>query len=348
MEILAPSQYSEYETFVASHPAGGITQSTLWHAVKSNWNHEVVVSRNADGQIVGGASVLIRRFPLIGTSLLYSPRGPVCDYHDGAVLADLKKGVDLLAKKHRAHVWKMDPDLSIEDATFADLANQMGFTCFLGGDGFETVQARFNYRLYFQGRGEEEILAGFTQMTRRNIRKAQKAGVEIEVAGKEGLDDFTRLMQVTGERDGFSTRPKAYFEGMLDALGDHCRLYLAMYQGKAIAGAVTTNYAGKTCYIYGASDNEHRDVMPNQLMQWEMIRWALETGCTVYDFQGVSGNLSEDNPLYGLYRFKKGFGGTLDELAGEFDYVYRPVSLWLANRAVDLVEWLRKLKRGRS
>lgn len=346
MEILSPDQYDEYEAFVRSHPAGGITQSVLWHRVKSGWGHEVVVSRNSAGQIVGGASVLIRRFPVVGTALLYSPRGPVCDYCDEAVLADLKAGIDALAKKHKAHLYKMDPDILHTQEEFLRLTEKMGFRRFLGGDGFETIQARFNYRLYLGGRSEEELFANLTQMTRRNVRKALKAGVEIRILGKEGLDDFIRLMQITGERDGFAVRPKSYFEGMLDALGEHCRLYLAFYQGEAISGAVTTNYAGKTCYIYGASDNRHRDVMPNQLIQWEMIRWAVETGCTVYDFQGVSGNLNEENnPLYGLYRFKKGFNGTLDELAGEFDYVYKPFCAWLADRAVDLVEWLRKLRR---
>ena len=98
--------------------------------------------------------------------------------------------------------------------------------------------------------------------------------------------------------------------------------------------------------MYGASDNVYRNVMPNYLIQWEMIRWAIQTGCTVYDFQGVSGNITDENDhLYGLYRFKKGFNGTLDELAGEFDYVYRPLRAKLVDHAIDLNEWLRGVKR---
>ena len=81
---------------------------------------------------------------------------------------------------------------------------------------------------------------------------------------------------------------------MLKALGEHARLYMGFYEGNAVCGAIATNYAGKTCYVYGASDNVYRNVMPNYLMQWEMIRWAVETGCTLYDFQGVSGNLDEN------------------------------------------------------
>ena len=163
--------------------------------------------------------------------------------------------------------------------------------------------------------------------------------------GPEYLDEFVRIMRVTGERDGFNVRPKAYFERMLEALGEHVRLYMGFYENAPVCGAITTNYAGKCCYVYGASDNVHRDVMPNYLMQWEMIKWAVETGCEVYDFQGVSGNLEEGSHMYGLYQFKRGFNGRLDELAGEFDYVYRPVKARMVDQAIALNGALGQLKR---
>ena len=345
MEILTPEQYPEYEEFVKKHPAGQITQSTRWHGVKPGWAHDVIVSRDAStGRIAGGMSVLARRFPT-GTSLLYAPRGPVCDLFDRAVFDDLMAGVKALAQKHRAHLFKIDPDIAESGELLALMASR-GFSRFTGGEGFETIQARFNYRLYIDGRSEDEIFMSISQKTRYNIRVAIKHGVEVRVCGPESLDDFVRIMRTTGERDGFSTRPKSYFEGMLSSLGNHCRLYMAFYQGEAVAGAIATNFAGRACYIYGASDNAHRNVMPNYLVQWEMIKWALETGCAVYDFQGVSGRITqEDDHLYGLYRFKKGFNGQLDELCGEFDYTFRPVAAKLADLAVDAAEKLRALKR---
>ena len=59
------------------------------------------------------------------------------------------------------------------------------------------------------------------------------------------------------------------------------------YQGQALSGAVCVQYGGRTCYVYGASTAVHREVMPNYLMQWEMIRWALQSGCEIYDFVGA-------------------------------------------------------------
>lgn len=346
MEILRREQYPEYEEFVSGHPRGEFMQSTRWQEVKSNWKWEAVVSRDGEGRIVGACGVLIQKMPLFGTSFLYAPRGPVCDIHDRQVLADLKAGVDQLAKTYNAHLFKMDPDVAAKDEDFLRLMDEMGFARFYGPDGFETIQARFNYRLYLQGRTEAELMAGFTQKTRYNIRVARKHGVEVRPAGPEYLDDFMKIYQVTGARDGFNTRPKEYFQRMLSALGPHCRLYMGFYEGQAICGAIATNYAGKTCYVYGASDNAHRNVMPNYLMQMEMIRWAVETGCDVYDFQGISGDMENENGhMYGLYRFKRGFGGQVDELAGEFNYLYKPVTARLVDAAIKANEQLRTLRR---
>ncbi|MEG1774405.1 MAG: peptidoglycan bridge formation glycyltransferase FemA/FemB family protein, partial [Oscillospiraceae bacterium] len=242
------------------------------------------------------------------------------------------------------HALKIDPDILFSDAEFSALARELGFVQSYGPDGFEGIQARFNYRLYLQGRTEEALLANLSQGARRKVRIAIKNGVEIKVCGKERLDDFVRIMRLTGERDGFSTRPKAYFERFLDALGPRARLYIGFYQGEPVCGAITTHCAGKVCYVYGASDNAHRDVMPNYLMQWEMIRWAVELHAEIYDFQGVSGDL-EGSHMAGLYQFKRGFGGQLDELAGEFDLTYRPVKAKLVGAALAANERLRAIRR---
>ena len=340
-EILRPEQYEEYEAFCQNHPRGGFTQSTRWFQVKNNWKGEVVVVRDAAGKIRAGCAVLVQKLPVIGAALLYAPRGPVCDLENRPLLKELKSGLDQLAKQYYAYQLKWDPEVLAADEQVAQTMKEMGFSLFAGPEGFETIQARFNYRLYLEGRDEAALLANFSQGVRRNIRKAEKAGVEVKVVGEEALDDFVRIMQVTGERDGFSTRPRSYFVKFLRGLGENVRLYAGYYQGKMISGAVCTNYAGKTCYVYGASDNSDREVMPNYLMQWEMIRWAVETGCTVYDFQGVSGNLDPNSHMYGLYRFKSGFRGSMDELAGEFDYIYSPLRKKLTDTAISLRAWMR-------
>ncbi|MPQ44255.1 lipid II:glycine glycyltransferase FemX [Clostridium tarantellae] len=95
------------------------------------------------------------------------------------------------------------------------------------------------------------------------------------------------------------------------------------YKDKEIylSGSIYLYYGNKAWYLYGASENILRDTMPNFAMQWSMILDSIELGMDTYDFRGVSGDLSPENPLYGLYKFKKGFNGNFVEFIGEFDLV---------------------------
>ncbi len=323
MEILSKDRYQEYEDFVSTHRYGGFMQSLSWAKVKDNWGHEVVVARNDDGQIIGAMLVLIRKMPL-GASMLYAPRGPVCDYSK-PVLADLLEGAKALAQKYHAILFKCDP--YVEETEPEKIQNfiDLGFQHTPGAAESETLQRRYNYILPdIGGKTKDEVFASFSQKARYNVRVALKHGVECKVCGKEGLDDWMRLSRLTAQRDNFIDRPKEYCAKMMDAFGENIRLYLCYYQGQAISGAITSQYAGKTCYIFGASDNAHRNVMPNYLMQWEMIQWAIEGGCYLYDFLGIPVNCDPNSPMYGVYEFKKKFNGRVAPYAGEFDYIFRP------------------------
>ena len=130
-------------------------------------------------------------------------------------------------------------------------------------------------------------------------------------------------MKETCERDGFELRSAAYFAKILDSFGDKARLYLAYYEGEPIAGAISVLWGDKVWYFYGASSNSNRKVMPNYLMQWEMIKWAIENNCRIYDFRGVAGVIDESNPLFGLYRFKHRFD--VIELMKKEDYIPKAI-----------------------
>ena len=324
-EIINHTTLAEYEAFVSAHPKGHFMQSELWAKVKDNWKWEAICVRGADNHICGALSVLIRRLPGgLPYTLMYAGRGPVCDVHDTETLAALLEGAKALAKRHHAYVLKIDPDVLSSDVTFIDIMTKLGFQYQAGGKNFEGIQPRYVFRLNVEGKTPDEVMAVFHSKTRYNIRLAERKGVEVRLCGEEMLADFSRIMLETGVRDGFVTRPQSYFEKMLRAMGPNARLYMAFHEGKAIAGTLAIHYGDKVWYLYGASSNEYRNYMPNYLLQWNMIQWAIETGCRIYDFRGVSGDISEDNPLYGLYRFKKGFNGDFCEFVGEFNYVFNP------------------------
>lgn len=86
-----------------------------------------------------------------------------------------------------------------------------------------------------------------------------------------------------------------------------------------LSGSICGIFAGKGLYLYGASSDLFRNTMPNYLMQWNMIKDCINRGCHIYDLRGVPGNPDPKESIYGLYLFKKGFGGDYTEFIGEFD-----------------------------
>lgn len=342
LERITEKTLDEYEAFVQACPKGNFAQSSLWAKQKPMWDWQALAARDESGAIKGTLALLIRKVPGLPFTLMYGCRGPVCDVSDQATLRELLDGARRLAKERRSYVLKLDPDVPSSNTVFRDYMLGQGFQMKEGGKNFEAIQPKYVFRLDVEGKTEEEIMAGFHQKWRYNIRLAGRKGVEVRVCGKEMVPDFSRLMLETGVRDGFVTRQPEYFANMLDNLGEHCRLYMAFYEGAPIAGTLAIHYGDKVWYLYGASSNEHRNLMPNYLLQWRMIQWAVETGCRVYDFRGVSGDLSEDNPLYGLYQFKKGFGGTFTEFVGEMDLVLNRPVYFAVEHGTNLLKEVRK------
>jgi lipid II:glycine glycyltransferase (peptidoglycan interpeptide bridge formation enzyme) len=195
-----------------------------------------------------------------------------------------------------------------------------------------------------ENKTEDEVFMSFHNKTRYNIRVAVKNNVTVSLGNREDLKRFHEIMVETGARDEFVIRTLEYFEKMYDVMAptDNLRLYLAHYEGKIISGTIALKYGDKVWYLYGASSNDYRNVMPNYLLQWEMIKWAISEKCRIYDFRGVSGNLSPDNPLYGLYRFKKGFMGDFTEFIGDIDFVFDPVMKFLVEKGEPAYRNIRR------
>ena len=337
----------EYKKFLENHERCNFQQSLEWAKVKDSWKNEVILAEDEQGNIIGSLSVLIRKIPIFG-NLMYSSRGPVCDIHDEKVLEQLTEGAKQLAKKYHAFVLKIEPDIKSDDQEFRKIVTKLGYHIKDDAKDFsEEIQPRYVFRLDIKGKTEDEIFAGFHQKTRYNIRLAIKKGVTVKEGTKEDLKDFHKIMVETGARDGFIIRPLEYFEKMYDALApEHMKVLMAYYEGKPISGVIPIMYGNKTWYLYGASSNEYRNVMPNYLLQWEMIKLAIARKNDIYDLRGVSGVVDESHPQYGLYRFKKGFGAEFTEFLGEIYIPFKPVWYKLYKVAEKTFRKLRALKRG--
>ncbi len=325
---------SDYERYVMSAKNVSFMQSEHWHELKKGWGSEKIVILDKSGNIEGAMQILIKKIPFLNTCFMYAPRGPVCDMHNPHILRELIKRAKLLADKYNAFMLKIDPMILYNDYESINILTSMGFRYDPGMPEDNSVQSLQNYILDIEGKTKEDIFSSFHRKWRYNIRLAQRRGVRCDYHNGN-LDAFYALMSETGKRDGFCVRSKEYFGDMLNAFGDNARLYMCYTpEGEEISGALSVRFGDRVSYVYGCSSGKHRELMPNYLMQWNMISWAAESGCRIYDFMGIPHCYEENHPNYGVYRFKKGFNGKVVRYAGEFDYIfskikYREISFML-------------------
>lgn len=310
-----------YNEFVLQSPFSEFSQDIRWSEVKQGWIPEYVYLEDPDTRaIIAGLSILVLKNAQSNKALMYANRGPVCDFYNVDQVCTLIEQAELLAKKYNAFALRLDPEV-LRDDVLVEEYRKRGFT-FRSKEApiHSFIQPRFNAVLSLVGQTPETLLASFHKKTRYNIKVAQNKGVSVRWSRSQAdLEVFYELTKVMAQRQGITYRPQAYFEHMLKAFPE-IRIYIAEHEHEPLSAAIAFPYNKKLWYLYGASSNEKRNLMPNYAMQWEMILWALELGMDTYDFGGVFNFESSD----GLYRFKKGFLGESDitEWIGELDVVY--------------------------
>ena len=226
-------------------------------------------------------------------------------------------------------MFKMDPDILASNTDFKEMAKKYGFKVENKVKDVNTLlQPRFVFRLDLKGKTEEEVFNAFHSKTRYNIRLATKKGVTLREGTRDNLQEFQEILETTGERDGFYIRKKEYFEKLYDSFDkEHIKLVFADYNEKPIACVLNIFYGNKEWYLYGGSLNEHRNLMSTYLLQWEMIKQAIERKMDCYDFRGVCAT-DETHYNEGLYRFKKGFNADFVEFM-DMHKIYNPIIYFL-------------------
>lgn len=318
--------YKEYKEFLEKHEHCNFQQSIEWGNLKEAWNKELVVTRDENGKINAGILLLVRHVRFFGT-IIYASRGPVVNTNDFEVFKNLMEKVKEVAKTKKAIAVLLEPEFLNDDMEFRDSILKCGFVVNDNGKDFsEQINPRFVFRLDIKNKSMDELIANFHSKTRYNVKLAQKKGVEIYEGTREDLKRFHEIMVETGQRDNFGIRPLSYFESMHDNLGkEHFKLLMAKHEEDVLSGIILITYGNKVWYLYGASSNTKRNLMPNYLLQLKGIEYANSIGAEIYDFRGVPGVLDneKDHPQYGLYRFKKGFNAEFIEFIGQ---VYLPIN----------------------
>jgi peptidoglycan pentaglycine glycine transferase (the first glycine) len=321
---------AHWNAFVAAHPTGHLLQLSQWGALKTRFGWQAVrLALGQDGELRAGAQLLFRRLPL-GRTLAYVPKGPVMDFHDEATATQLWAALHQLARAQRAILLKVEPELP-DDPALAERLRGWGFR-----PSLQTIQPRRTIWVDLTA-GETDILARMKSKTRYNVRLAARQGVEVRGGSLDDWDAFYALMQTTGMRDDFGIRSREYYQTAYQLLSGVglAQFFLASYDGEPVAALLAFVCGDKAVYFAGASSNRHRNRMPNYLLQWEAMRWAKAQGCTVYDLWGIPDEdeatleaqfTERRDGLWGVYRFKRGFGGQAIRYLGAYDYVYS--TLW--------------------
>lgn len=334
---------------VSQLPGTHILQSWEWGEIKTQygWSVSRFIWSNKNKKTIAAAQLLQRDVRLLKIGpvmkVLYIPRGPLMDWED----ADLRKLVlnDLFEYSKSTHsiFIKIDPEvLTIKDVKdslsqernpiIKDLQNL--------GWRFSSEQIQFRNSFWLDLKPtEEDLLSSMKQKTRYNIRLAERKGIQVRGANESDYSMLYDLYAQTSIRDGFIIRPKKYYFTVWKLLFENnkaCGL-IAEFDRIPIAAIILFYFGNKGWYFYGMSSDQHRDKMPNYLLQWEAIKQIKQLGCTVYDLWGAPDTSHEDDKMWGVYRFKQGLRGELIHTIGAWDLQINRLNYLIYNKILPLI-----------
>lgn len=323
-------------------PRPHILQTSHWAALKTPvWTAEHLLWGEAEAP-AAAATLLARRLGRLPIRILYAPKGPLAP-PDFDRWEDLLGALEQVARQRQALFVKIDPDVDAE----SERGQRLRECLQARGWVFSAEQIQFRNTVLSDLTGDEEaLLAGMKPKTRYNIRLAERKGVRVQVSAD--FATFYQLYAQTAARDGFLIRPRDYYLGVMSRM-QGCnlgQLLLAEVAGEVVAGLFLLRLSPTAWYFYGASSERQREFMPNYLLQWEAMRWAKAQGCTTYDWWGAPDRLDESDPMWGVYRFKQGFGGCFTPWIGAWDFAPRPLLYRAYTQAMPrLLDFMRRRSR---
>ena len=359
VEQVGPDRRAEWNAFVKNESSFALLQSWEWGDLKGafRWRpFRIAVDRG--GRIIAGAQMLVASVPWGVPTIAYVPRGPVGDWLDEDILDALLSGLDRIARRHRCIFLRFEPPIPDDPAT-ARLLARRGFR-----EGSYSNQPRATIVVDLR-LGPPAVLAQMHQKTRYNIRYAERKGVVVRVGTSDDFPTFHRLLRTTGRRTGLNLRSDEYYRREWETFAPlgRTKLFIATYDREPLAVNLTAVFGRHAAYLHGASSGVHKELQPNHLLMWEAMRWAMQEKCESFDLWGVPDEVglmasrgtevpapNTTEGLWGVYRFKRGFGGDVRLHTAAHDRVYLPTAYRVLGRVVNspaldrLAAWRDRLK----
>lgn len=338
-----------WNELIASLPFAHLLQTWEWSQVKAKygWQAMPFVWQAPKGKPVAAAMVLKRRIPVAGFAkkmcVLYVPRGPLMDWEDVALRVRVLDDLIAIAKREGAIFIKIDPLVALgtgvpgaEDAIEFNNGKIVRSEMEMQGWKFSQDQIQFrNTVLIDLTLSEDELLKRMKQKTRYNIRLAQKKGVSVRAGTVDDLPLLYRMYAETSVRDGFLIREEDYYQTVWRifksaplstfSLQPFSEPLIAEVDGVPVGAVSLFYFAGQAIYLLGMSRDEHREKMPNYLLQWEAMRRSKALGCQIYNLWGAPDEFDKSDGLWNVFRFKEGLGGYVLRTIGAWDFTPNPL-----------------------
>lgn len=333
---------AEWDGLLAEFEDGSLDQSAAFSRARwgSRDSHLMIVER---GRVLAMARVAVVRLPIVGGGLAFMKFGPVWRRADGADAGACRQILAAAVAEYcgrRGLMLTLQPRPSPVEQPEA-LLNELGFAMRRPMHAPE----RFFVDLHLSA---EEQRRSLGQKWRYNLRKAEQAGVTVDVEdGEEGVALFAAMhREMVARKHASDSDPVDLLPGLARDLPAAQRplTVIARHDGEPVAGAIVTTFGDTAYYLYGASRDRALAVNAGYALQWWIVN-RLAGGPRWYDLGGAPEGSA-------LGQFKAGLvgksGRTVAQL-GERDIWLRPSHRALADTMFRLRNLARSLKnRGRK
>jgi len=197
--------------------------------------------------------------------------------------------------------------------------------------GFKYVPYQ-NYILDLK-KGEDNIWKSFGSRTRNGLRQIEKRELIIREIYDNELSSVVSLLESLYLRKNIPFIDKSIFFNAYSILKpkDYIRVVVIELNSQIIAARITLNYNRTIFDWYAASDFSYNSYLPNDVSEWNSIKWGCNNNYEIYDFGGGAIKGQE----YGPAKFKEKFKGELVEY-GRYRYVINKPVFILGSKLYDL------------
>ena len=318
-----------------------------------------VLAEDSDGHRAAAQIFEINLTP--GFRLMWAPFGFVATSPHSHAMKELMVWLCSFLKQRKAPCLRIDPPVMDADESRKRLLEELGFRHlpdpWLAWGAFPRNAMVVGLRP-----GEQELLRKMRQKHRQHINAAGRYGLRIELGTSvEHVAHVHRMVEAAGERRSFTPRSLEWLATVRERflVNDGGVIGLA-WHGDIVVAAILCAVFGDRCYaLFAGFLPECAHLHPMEPLYWSTMKWAKQMGCVEYDMQNapVTNPPTQNQPGYGLYHFKAGFGAEFRYFVGAFDLVGSEIRYFIIRlietrsghfvyRTVDEARWLRYRMRG--